>query len=117
MSIPENNDTSSSKRALQAIKTLQSKIESLESEKSEPIAIIGIGCRFPGGSDTPEKFWDLLKNGRHGITEHPAERWDTKKYYHPDPEKEGKTSSRFGGFLDDADKFDPQFFNIASRET
>ena len=83
---------------------------------SEPIAIIGIGCRFPGGIDNPETFWQLLHDGRSAITEVPADRWDIAAYYDPDPDAPGKMYTRHGGFLDQIDTFDPQFFRISPRE-
>ncbi|BBD69156.1 polyketide synthase [Nostoc commune NIES-4072] len=81
----------------------------------EAIAIIGIGCRFPGAKD-PEAFWQLLCNGVDAITEIPKNRWDLDKYYDPNPEVIGKTNSRCGGFLQQVDQFDPHFFGISPRE-
>jgi acyl transferase domain-containing protein/acyl carrier protein len=83
---------------------------------SEPIAVIGMACRFPGGADTPGKFWELLINGVDAIREVPKDRWDNERYYHPDPAKPGRSVMRFGGFLDHIDLFDPEFFGIAPRE-
>lgn len=81
----------------------------------EPIAIIGIGCRFPGAKN-PEAFWQLLCHGVDAITEIPANRWDLREFYDPNPEIPGKMNSRCGGFLQQADQFDPQFFGISPRE-
>lgn len=81
----------------------------------EPIAIIGIGCRFPGAKD-PEAFWQLLRDGVDAITEVPANRWDIESFYDPDPAQSDKMNTRWGGFLDQVDQFDPQFFGIAPRE-
>ncbi|HHP7230745.1 MAG TPA: type I polyketide synthase, partial [Xenococcaceae cyanobacterium] len=81
----------------------------------EPIAIAGIGCRFPGANN-PQEFWELLCNGKEAITEIPASRWDLEQYYHPDARQQGKTQVRRGGFLADITAFDPQFFGIAPRE-
>ena len=83
---------------------------------TEPIAIIGMGCRFPGGADTPAAFWRLLSNGVDAITEVPKNRWDIDAYYDAAPEAAGKTYARHGGFLAGLEDFDPQFFNIAPRE-
>ena len=83
---------------------------------AESIAIIGMSCRFPGGANTPEAFWQLLKSGRDAISEVPAERWDIDAYYDPDPDAPGKMYTRFGGFLQDLSKFDAQFFGISPRE-
>lgn len=82
----------------------------------EPIAIVGIGCRFPGGVSDVESFWNLVREGVDAVTEVPADRWDTKRFYHPNRKKPGTTDSRWGGFLDDVDKFDPEFFGISPRE-
>ena len=81
----------------------------------EPIAIIGMGCRFPQ-ADNPTAFWQLLRDGRDGITEVPENRWSIEKYYDPDLKIQDKTNSKWGGFLDKIDEFDPQFFGIAPKE-
>ncbi len=82
----------------------------------EPIAVIGMGCRFPGGANDPDSFWQLLKAGRDAISEVPPERWDINAYYDPDPDAPGKMASRHGGFLTSIDLFDPAFFGISPRE-
>ena len=82
----------------------------------EPVAIVGMACRFPGGADSPEAFWELLRNGVDAISEVPKDRWDIDRYYDPDPAADGKMSSRYGGFLDQVDQFDAQFFGLAPRE-
>ncbi|MBW4464882.1 MAG: aminotransferase class I/II-fold pyridoxal phosphate-dependent enzyme [Pegethrix bostrychoides GSE-TBD4-15B] len=84
--------------------------------KLDPIAIVGIGCRFPGAAHSPDAFWELLKTGTDAITEVPAERWPVEQFYHPDLDQPGKANTRWGGFLDNIDQFDPQFFGIAPRE-
>jgi myxalamid-type polyketide synthase MxaE and MxaD len=81
----------------------------------EPIAIIGIGCRFPGACN-PEEFWQLLRDGTDAITEIPLSRWDLESLYDRDPETPGKMNSRYGGYLPQIDRFDPHFFSIAPRE-
>jgi amino acid adenylation domain-containing protein len=81
----------------------------------DPIAIIGIGCRFPGASNPPA-FWTLLRDGVDAIREVPADRWDLSEYYDPDPTAPGKMNTRWGGFLDRVDAFDPYAFGIAPRE-
>ncbi|TBR57189.1 hypothetical protein B4U84_26495 [Westiellopsis prolifica IICB1] len=95
---------------------MQSKLNVLERAKTEPIAIVGIGCRFPGGGDNPDSFWELLRNGADTITEVPANRWDINAYYDSDPNAPQKMYTRYGSFLEQVDKFDPQFFGIAPRE-
>ncbi|MBV9790074.1 MAG: SDR family NAD(P)-dependent oxidoreductase [Chloroflexi bacterium] len=82
----------------------------------EPIAIIGVGCRFPGGATTPNAFWQLLASGQEAIGEIPAERWDWREYYDPDPATPDKMYTRWGGFLGDLAGFDNQFFGIAPGE-
>lgn len=111
----ETEVLSPTKRALLAVKELKAKLEDLERAKNEPIAIIGMGCRFPGANN-PEEFWELLRDGRDAIREVPKERWDINAYYDPNPDTPGKMSTRFGGFLERVDEFDPTFFNISPRE-
>src|SRR5690606_15050108 len=84
--------------------------------RAEPIAIVGMGCRFPGSADTPEKLWDLLIAGTDAVTEVPADRWDADAWYDADPATPGRMSSRWGGFLDDVRGFDAAFFDISPRE-
>ncbi|MBI4852598.1 MAG: SDR family NAD(P)-dependent oxidoreductase [Acidobacteria bacterium] len=83
---------------------------------TEPIAIIGIGCRFPGGANSPETFWHLLKNAVDAITEVPSDRWDIDELYDTDPLAPGKINTRWGGFIKEVDKFDSSFFEISSAE-
>ena len=83
----------------------------------EPVAIVGIGCRFPGGASNPNKFWQLLSKGRDAIVDVPKDRWDIRRFYDPDPDKPGKTYVKQGGFLKEkVDEFDPLFFGISPRE-
>ncbi len=84
-------------------------------DEAEPIAIIGMGCRFPGAEDL-QAFWRLLRNGGNSIVEVPADRWDVDEFYDPTPGKPGKMVTRWGGFLEHVDRFDPQFFGISPRE-
>jgi acyl transferase domain-containing protein/NADPH:quinone reductase-like Zn-dependent oxidoreductase/acyl carrier protein len=81
----------------------------------EPIAIVAVSCRFPGAPD-PEAFWEVLSGGVDAIREVPDDRFDIDEFYDPDPETPGKIYSRFGGFLDGIDGFDPEFFGISPRE-
>ena len=80
------------------------------------IAIIGIGCRFPGGVNDAESFWKLLIERRDAVSDVPADRWNVERYYDREPGIPGKTFVKRGGFLDQIDKFDPQFFGISPRE-
>ncbi|GLW63698.1 polyketide synthase [Actinomadura rubrobrunea] len=84
--------------------------------EAEPIAIVGIGCRFPGGADGPRSFWELLCEGRDAVTEVPSDRWNAEEFWDADPAAPGKTTTRWGGFLKDVDRFDPQFFGISATE-
>src|SRR5258708_29569217 len=87
------------------------------SRSREPLAIIGLGCRFPGGADGPESFWRLLCDGVDAICDVPTDRWDIRKFYDPDPAARGRTYTRQGGFLRESIwEFDPAFFGISPRE-
>jgi len=104
------------KRAFLAIDQLQARLEASERSQNEPMAIIGMGCKFPGGADSPEAFWKLLCEGFDAVTDVPADRWNYRDYYDPDPDAPGKTSTRRAAFVRDIAEFDPQFFGIAPRE-
>ncbi len=104
------------KRAFLAIEQLQARLEASERSQNEPIAIIGMGCKFPGGADSPEAFWKLLCEGFDAVTDVPADRWNYRDYYDPDPDRPGKTSTKRAAFVRDIAEFDPQFFGIAPRE-
>ena len=82
----------------------------------ESIAIIGIGCRFPGGVNNTESFWKLLEEGREAVGEVPADRWNVERFYDAEPGLVGKTVAKRGGFIEGIDQFDPQFFGISPRE-
>lgn len=82
----------------------------------EPIAIVGIGCRLPGGANSPDAFWRNLCGGVNAVREIPSNRWNIDKFYDPEPGKPGKSISKWGGFIDCLDQFDPDFFGISPRE-
>ncbi|GFE68911.1 type I polyketide synthase [Chroococcus sp. FPU101] len=109
-------EVSNVKRAIAAIQQLQAKIERLEQNLHEPIAIIGMGCRFPGGVSDPETFWQLLEKSGDAITDIPSDRWDSQTYYDSNQASLGKMYVRQGGFLSNLQDFDAQFFRIAPRE-
>ncbi|WP_414520853.1 type I polyketide synthase [Umezakia ovalisporum] len=106
----------SSQQVLQTIKEMRNRLESLNKEKSEPIAIIGLGCRFPGNANDPSSFWRLLHEGIDAVREIPSGRWNVDKYYDPNPGTIGKTYTKQGGFIEQVDQFDPLFFGISPRE-
>jgi acyl transferase domain-containing protein/acyl carrier protein len=83
---------------------------------AEPVAVVGMGCRFPGNVVGPDSYWELLVNGRDVVTEVPADRWDANAFYDPDPAAPGRMASKWGGFLSDVTGFDAEFFGIAPRE-
>ncbi len=112
----DENILSPTKRALLAIQQLQAKIETLEKERREPIAIVGMGCRLPGGVDNPDAFWQLLHDGVDAIEEVPTIHWQINDYYDGNTNTAGKISNRYGGFLPHLDAFDAQFFRISPRE-
>ncbi|MCF2149628.1 type I polyketide synthase [Desmonostoc muscorum LEGE 12446] len=103
-------------KALLEIRNMRSVVNNMEQAQREPIAIVGMGCRFPGGADNPDAYWHLLHNGIDAIREIPSQRWDVDEYYNSDPEVPGKMYAKYGGFLDEVDKFDAQFFGISPRE-
>jgi acyl transferase domain-containing protein/NAD(P)-dependent dehydrogenase (short-subunit alcohol dehydrogenase family)/acyl carrier protein len=87
------------------------------SRPTEPLAIVGIGCRFPGGADSPESLWNLIVDGRDGVVDIPADRWDADRFYDSDPTKPGKMYVRRAAFLEESiEEFDALFFGISPRE-
>ncbi|KVR51168.1 hybrid non-ribosomal peptide synthetase/type I polyketide synthase [Burkholderia ubonensis] len=108
--------TQALKAALDELRLRRAEIAALRSDRNEPIAVIGMACRFPGSSDTPAAFWQLLDHARDAVTEVPRERWDIDRYYDPDPAAPGKMATRHGAFIERVDQFDAAFFGIAPRE-
>ena len=104
--------------ALHKIDDLTARLHTAEQASTEPIAVVGMGCRFPGGVNNPEQYWDLLKQGRSGIVAVPAQRWDAEAFYTDDHTVPGTICNREGGFLTgwQPDEFDAEFFAISPRE-
>ncbi|MDI1312863.1 type I polyketide synthase [Prosthecobacter sp.] len=88
----------------------------METNRNEGVAIIGMGCRFPGGINDAESFWKLLIEGRDAVSEVPASRWNVERFYDAEPGVLGKTIAKRGGFIEGIEQFDPQFFGISPRE-
>jgi acyl transferase domain-containing protein len=93
------------------------RLAEFENRHGEPVAIIGMACRFPGGVSTPEELWDLVDNGVDAVGPFPADRgWDIENLYDPNPDIAGRSYSRRGGFLYDAADFDHEFFGMSERD-
>ncbi|MGH3166358.1 MAG: beta-ketoacyl synthase N-terminal-like domain-containing protein, partial [Trebonia sp.] len=115
--------TSSSDDVVQALraslketKRLRQRNTELAAKSEEPIAITGMGCRFPGGVRSPEDLWRLVDSGTDAVTAFPSDRGWGENLYDPEPGVAGKTYVKEGGFLHDAADFDPEFFGISPRE-
>ena len=104
------------RQALDALAKMRARLEAAERAKTEPIAIVGIGCRLPGGVRDAASFWALLAKGVDAVSEVPADRWDAAALYDPDPRARGKMGTRWGAFLGEIDGFDAAFFDISPRE-
>ena len=104
------------KQALLEIRRLRARLDEAERAATEPIAVVGIGCRFPGGVAGPDAFWDLLRDGVDAVTEIPRDRWDVDAHHDPDPDASGRMYTRHGAFLEQLDAFDAAFFGISPRE-
>jgi len=112
----QNAAVSPVKQALAEIRDLRARLAAAESSRREPIAIVGMGMRFPGGVRDAESYAELLWSGRDAVTEIPRQRWSLDALYAEDPDQPGKMTTRHGAFLDDVDQFDAEFFSISPRE-
>ena len=102
--------------AVYLVKQAQARLAAIEYAQAEPIAVVGLGCRFPGEGDGPEAFWRILSEGVDAVREVPADRWNIDDFYDPDPAAPGKMNTRRGGFLHRVADFDAEFFGISPRE-
>ena len=104
------------KRALVEIRALRARVAELEAGGNEPVAIVGIGLRFPGGAGDAQQFADLLWSATDAVREIGADRWPLDSFYDADPDAPGKMTTRYGAFLEAVDRFDAEFFGISPRE-
>ena len=104
------------KRAVAAVQELRSRLNAEEQKSREPIAIVGLACRLPGGADSPAAFWHLLDSGTDAVAEIPPARFSLNGLYDPNPDAPGKIATRRGAFLKEIDKFDAGFFGVSPRE-
>ncbi|MGC2332319.1 MAG: beta-ketoacyl synthase N-terminal-like domain-containing protein [Candidatus Acidiferrales bacterium] len=109
-------DLSPIKKALYEIRTLRGKLQELSQAQNEPIAVVGVGLRFPGGASDAASYWKILADRSSTITEIPASRWPIDEYYDPDPDATGKMYTRHGSFLNDVAGFDAHMFGVSPRE-
>ena len=115
--MPETTvDRETSQRVLAALKDARARLEAAERAATEPIAVIGMGCRFPGGADGPDAYWRLLLDGFDALGEIPRDRYDVDAYYDSSPGLPGKMYVRDGAFLSGIDQFDAAFFAVSPRE-
>ncbi|MEU4565127.1 type I polyketide synthase [Micromonospora sp. NPDC023956] len=105
------------KRVMADLHDTRRRLSEVQSQELEPVAIVAMSCRLPGGVRNPDELWELLRDGRDAVTLFPDDRgWDLERLYHPDPDNPGTSYAREGGFIDGAGDFDARFFGISPRE-
>ena len=105
------------RKSFAVIQQLKQQLADVSNDRaSEPIAVVGMSCRFPGGANTPEAFWNVLAGGVDTLSEIPEDRWAWKQFFNPDPTAAGTHYVRHGSFLENVSDFDPEFFGISGKE-
>src|SRR5580658_5134888 len=117
MNMPADKVLEALRASMKETERLRERNRQLAVASWAPVAIVAMGCRFPGGVRTPDELWELLAQGRDAISGLPTDRgWDTEGSFDPDPEHAGTSYTRQGGFVREAAEFDPGFFGISPRE-
>src|SRR5689334_5715497 len=105
-------ELSALKRAISELRRLRTKLDEMERRQKEPIAIVGLGLRLPGGARDEFSLWQILSQGLNTVTEFARDRWKLEDYYDPDPDKPGQMYTRQGAFVSGVDEFDAEFFGV-----